>query len=132
MGLGGGEFVGRRACQAGRGLVDLEGQLRQAVLGHGDRGAVEGVGLDDVGAGGEVVAMNAGDHLGLGQAQQIVEALQILRVFGEALAAKIGLRELEALHHRAHRPVEDEDARAQELFQLCRPFGARGLVHGGR
>ena len=53
----------------------------------------EGVGLDDVGAGLEILAVDAADDVGAGQHQQVVVAAQILRVIREALAAEIGLGE---------------------------------------
>src|SRR5690606_26956058 len=39
------------------------------------------------------------------------------RMRGEARAAKAGLVERVALHHRAHRAVEDQDATGKELTQ---------------
>ena len=67
----------------------------------------------------------ARDHLGLGQHEQVVVALQIVRMVAEPArrrAAKVGLAELLSLDHRAHRAVEDEDAFAQQ------PLQQRGLV----
>jgi hypothetical protein len=64
--------------QRAAGDVDLPGQRLHAVVGHGNAVGVEGVGLQDVGAGGQVLAVDFADHLGLGQHQQVVVALQSL------------------------------------------------------
>ena len=47
-----------RAGQPGGLEVELVGELLHAVVGQGDRVGVEGVGLDDVGAGLEVLAVD--------------------------------------------------------------------------
>jgi len=60
--------------------------------------------------------------------QQVVVALQVLRVIAEALTAEIRLAELVALDHRAHRAVEDGDALRQDGGQR---LGA-GVVAAGR
>jgi hypothetical protein len=50
------------------------------------------------------------DDVGPRQDQQVVVALQILRMILEPLAAEVRFRQLVALDHRPHRAVEDEDA----------------------
>ena len=67
-----------------------------AVIGLGDRGRGEGVGLDDVGAGLEIAQVNVADGLGLRQRQQIVVALEILRPILEAALAEIAFANLSA------------------------------------
>ena len=62
-------------------------------------------------------SVDAQDHVGLRQLQQVVVALQVLRVVGEARAAVLGLAEPAALDHRAHRAVEDDDALLQDVGQ---------------
>ena len=69
VGVLAGEFVRRPPGQLGRGLVQLEDVFLEPELLERDRGAVEGVGLDDVGAGFEVGAMDVFDDLGLGEHQ---------------------------------------------------------------
>jgi hypothetical protein len=44
------------------------------------------------------------DQAGLGQAQDVVVALEVVRMAAETLAAEIGFRELAGLHHRAFGP----------------------------
>ena len=79
-------LVGRPAGEPGRLEVELVGKLLHAVVGQGHRVGVEGVGLDDVGAGVEVLAMDRGDDVGLGEGEQVVVALEVGRPVGEALA----------------------------------------------
>ena len=105
------------ARQARAGDVHLAGEGAEVVVGLGHRGRAEGVGLDDVGAGGEVLLVDRGDHVGPGHLQQVVVALQALRMVLEALAAVVGLGQAMALDHRAHRAVEDDDPLLQDLRQ---------------
>src|SRR5262249_40031281 len=53
--------------------------------------------------------------------------LQVVRVPREALATVVRLGQAVALDHRAHRPVEDEDAAAEQLVQGA---GDVGRSHG--
>ncbi len=74
--------------------------------------------LDDVRAGFEVLRVNLRNDLRLGQQQQLVVALEVLAFpIAEALPAVIGLLQLVALDHRAHRTVNDGDAFAQQEFE---------------
>jgi hypothetical protein len=54
--------------------------------------------------------MDLTDCIRLGQHENVVVALEILRPVLEALAAKGGLVLAQILDHRAHRAVEHEDA----------------------
>jgi hypothetical protein len=80
------------------------------VVGHGDAGAAEGVGFGNVGAGLEVLAVNLLDDVGTGEREQVVVALQVVGEILEAFPAVVFLGEIVALNHRAHRPVEHQDA----------------------
>ena len=78
-------------CPLGRpraAQIQLVGVRLQAVICHRDRCRVERVGLDDIGAGFEILNVNGRDQVRLRDAQQIVAALQIAAVIGESLAAK--------------------------------------------
>jgi hypothetical protein len=97
--------------------VQLVGQRLHAVVVQRDDLGIEGIGLDQVGAGGQVLSVDLQDHLRPGQHQQVVVALQILVPAGEARTAVIGLLQLVALDHRAHGPVDDEDAFAQQRVE---------------
>ena len=63
------------------------------------------------------------DHVGPRQDQDVVVALQILRMILEALAAEVGLGQLVALDHRPHRAVEDEDPLGEQGAQRVEDRG---------
>ena len=66
------------------GDVQLVDERLEPVVGLRDGGAGEGVGLDDVGAGGEILAVDRADDVGTrDQDQQVAVALQIVRVVPE-------------------------------------------------
>jgi hypothetical protein len=91
-------------------VVELVGELLHAVVGHRDDLGVERVGLDQVRACLEVLAVDAADQVGLGQAQQVVVPPQVTGPVREPLAAVVRLLELVPLDHRPHGAVEDEQA----------------------
>ena len=128
-----GRARGRRvglAARQQRGLVvELVGQLLHAVVGQRDGVGVEGVGLEDVGAGVEVLAVDARDDVGLGERQQVVVADHVAGPVLEPLAAVAGLVGAVALDGGAHRTVDDEDPLAQERGELG---GGVGSVLGRR
>ena len=76
--------------------------------------------------------MDPADDLGLGQREQVVVTLQVLRVVGEALAAEVGLVEVLLLEHRAHRPVEDDDPLAEQVRQAREARGSGERRGSGR
>src|SRR5574343_1950200 len=124
--VGGGELIGQHAGQAGAFEIQFVDQLGQVVVGLRDGGRVEGAGLEDIGAGFQVFAMEAADDVGPGQDQQVVVALDVVRVILEALAAVIGFGQPMALDHGAHGAVEDEQA----LLKKGGKFGGTvGLNH---
>ena len=84
-------LVGGRARELCGGQVHLVGQLLHAVVGQGDALRVEGVGLDDVGAGLQVLLVDLLDDRRLRQHQQVVVALDVTLPIREALAAITGL-----------------------------------------
>ena len=65
-----------RARRAGA-IVQLRHQACHAVVGLRDGGGVEGVGLDDVGAGLQIGAVDPRDDLRLRERQQVVVALEV-------------------------------------------------------
>ncbi len=91
--------------------VDLAGAVLEPVLGEHDRGATEGVGLDDVGAGGEVGVVDLAHHVRAVQHQRLVAAVV-------ALAAVVDRRQLLRLQHRPGRAVEDQDPLLEEVVEL--------------
>ena len=81
--------------------------ILQFIIGHRDRGGIERIGLDDIGAGFEVLQIDRRDQVRLGNAQDVVATPQVARMSGELGAAKRLLVELVALDHRAHGAVEN-------------------------
>ena len=61
--------------------------------------------------------MDAPDEVGLRQIQQIVVASQRRRPVREALASDLGLGDASPLEHRAHGPIENENAVGNELAE---------------
>ena len=110
----------RRVARRGRGAVQLARQRLHAVVGQRDRGRVEGVGLDDVGAGREVLRVDVADQPRLREREQVVVAAQLARPVAEARAAVVLLGKPRALDHGAHGAVQQQDALAQQLLCECR------------
>ena len=86
----------------------------EPVVGLDDDGRVERVRLDDVRARLEVRLVDAADDVGPRETEEVVVALEILAVIREALAAEVGLAELVALDHRAHRAVEHRNTLVEQ------------------
>ena len=113
----GGHGVARAPCQPGGLVVQLVRQLRHLVVAQRDAVGVEGVGLDDVGAGREVLAVDGRDDLGLGEGEEVVVALDVTGPLREPVAAVARLVRAVALDRRAHGTVEHENALAQHRRQ---------------
>jgi hypothetical protein len=95
-----------------------------------DGGRREGVGLDDVRAGLEIMAMNFLDDGRLGDLEEFVVALEILAgPVLEPVTAELGFTELVPLDDRAHGTVDDDDALFQERDQT---FASRVTLTVGR
>ncbi len=105
------------AGQRRRGLVQLDHHVLKAEVGQGDAVGVEGVGLDDVGAGLQVGAVDPGDDLGLRQHQQLVVALLLVLVVAEAVPAVVVLFQAVPLDHGAHGAVQDQDPGGEGLVK---------------
>ena len=125
LGLGGGA-----AGDGGGGEVDVAHEGLELVVGLRNRGGVEGVRFDQVGAGGEIRGVNLLDDVGAREAEQVVVALEIVRMSGETFAAEVGLRQVVALDHRAHRAVEDHEPGGEQRFERAARGG--GPLGGGR
>ena len=107
-------LVGGRPRQLRTLEVDVVDRVLERVVGLRDRGPAEGVRLDDVGAGGEILVMDGADDVGPRKDEHVAVPAEVPRVIREALAAEIGFRQLVALNHRPHRAVEDEDAALEQ------------------
>jgi hypothetical protein len=103
--------------QLGGRAVQLPRQAFHAVVGHGDGGGIEGVGLDDVGAGSQILRVDVAHQRRLRQREQVVVAAQLALPAAEALAAIVLLGQAGALDHGAHGAVEQEDSSGEELFE---------------
>ena len=115
--LGRAVLVAGRARQPRRLQVHLGGQMGHVVVGLGHRGGAKGVGLDQVGATGQIAFVDVGNQIGPGQAEQLVVAFDVLVEVLEALAPVLRLAELEALDHGAHGAVKNGNALAQKAGQ---------------
>ena len=116
-GFFGDEFIADAAGEAGALDVDVVDDGFEIVVGLGNDLAAEGVGLDDVGPGLEEAAVDVGDDLGLGDAEDVAVALEVLVVVLETFAAEIGLGQAEALQGGTHGAVDDDDALLEEGFE---------------
>ncbi len=123
------DLVGRSARDLRAGTVDLVGQVLHAVVGLRDGRGGEGVGLEDVRAGGEVLPVDLPDHVRLGEVQQVAVALDVARPVGEPVAAELLLPGREALDERAHGAVDDQDALAQGAAERLRGIRSWRLRH---
>ena len=74
--------------------------------------------------------MDSLDDVGAGEGEQVVVALQVVRVAGEPRAPEIRLLEVCALDHRAHGAVEHGDARFEEPPQGGEGAGFAWGGHG--
>ena len=95
-----------------------------------DGDGTKGVGLDQVGTGGQVAFVDVADDVRTGERQQLVVALHVARKVLEPLAAVLRFGQLEALDHGAHGPVQDGDTLGQDGRQLL-GAGVGGGLHGG-
>ena len=117
--------VGRLAGQPRRGKVELPHPVGQAEVGQRHARRAERVGLDDVGAGGQIGGVDVPDRVPLREDQDVDAVLQVARVVAERGPAKPTLVQSQGVHHRAHRPVQDNDTLGQQVEQ------GRGAVCGG-
>ena len=118
--------VGGFAGQPGGFTVDVGHLGLHAVVSHGNRGAIKGVGLKNIRTGLQVGGVNRFDNVRLGQAQQVIVALQVTRPIGKFLAPIVGLLQLIALNHGAHGTVEQQNTVGELLFEQV---VAQGAIH---
>ena len=112
------------ARQAGARLVQFAHQMAQAIIFLAGEVGVEGVGLDEIGAGFQILAADIADDLRLGQGEKVVVALQLAGMIAEARAAKIIFAQLEALDHHAPGAIEQQQA----LLRLLLHPGNAGVA----
>jgi len=71
------------------------------------------------------------DDVGLGQAEQVVVALEVTGPFGEPLAPEVRLGQPVPLDHGPHGAVEHEDAPTQRVTQVGGGVRPMGSGHAG-
>ena len=127
------ELVGRLPREPGGREVELVHHVLHPVVGQGDGGRGEGVGLDDVRAGLEVGRMDRADDLGLGEREEVAVAPQVTRPVGEAVAPVVALAQTVGLDHRPHGAVEHQDPTGEQRLEQGDPVLAgpeRNVGHG--
>ena len=116
------EVIDRFAGESRRRDVELPRQALEAVVRLGDRGAGEGVGLDNIRSRLEERPVNVADEPRPGQAEEVIVALELAGVVLEAFRSEVSLGELMGLDHRPHGAIQHEDTlskrRSKPLF--CR------------
>ena len=108
-------------------LASVSGLFLKEKIVQPDGRAAEGVGLNQVRPGLEILGVNFLDDFWLGQKQEFVAALEVFPFpVREAGAAEILLTQLVALHHRAHGAIEHDDALAHERLERVQDFCGHG------
>ena len=88
-----------------------------------NRGAAEGIGLDDVRAGFEITPVNFVDHVRFGEEKDLETSLEVFSFpILEAITAITGFGQLVLLDHRPHRAIEHDDALAHQRFERMEVF----------
>ena len=101
----------------------------QLIVGLGDAGAVEGVGLDDVGAGLQISQVDGLNNVRACNDQQVIVALQLVAVGFEALTPEVLLLQLVFLDLCPHGPVDEHDALLEQRLELPKHRGTLERVH---
>ena len=112
-----GVVVGGPSRQLGGRPVQLVDVLLETELLQSDRRGVEGVGLNDIGAGLQVGPVDLLDHPRLGCHQHLGAVLQMVIVAGEPAAAHVFLGQLVGVDQSPHRSVKDHDSAGQDLLK---------------
>src|SRR5207248_374512 len=118
VGRTGRPVVRRATRQTGSFEIHLLHDLgAERIVGLADRRRGERIGRCDVRAGREVVLVDAGDHLGPGDVQEVGVSGDVVRVVAEPLAA-VGLLSAQlALDQHAPGAVEHRDSLAKDGFE---------------
>ena len=111
--------VGRATGTDRSGPRQFVGQPFHPVVGQRDELTVERVRFDDVSPRLEIATVNLFDDLRLREVEQFVVTFEILALpILEPFAAELLFAQPILLDDRAHRPVEDDEALAQETREL--------------
>jgi hypothetical protein len=109
--------IRRLARKPRSGEVEFADERLHPVIAHRGCIGVEGVGLDDVGAGREKLPVDVLYDFGPRDRKQIIIALDVPFPIAKARAAIIVLAKPAGLDHRTHRAVQQHDALLEEAFQ---------------
>jgi hypothetical protein len=104
----GGGGVGGLTGDPGGGSGELDRPLRDVVLAQSGQVGAEGVGLDEVGPGGQVAVVDVADDVGAGDAEDLVASLE---------PGEVVIGEIRGLQHGAHRAVQNEKPGSQDGAQ---------------
>ncbi len=104
--------------------IEVVDHVLHAVIGLGDPGRGEGVGLQNVGTGDCVMIMYLFNRLRLRERQKVVVALLMAIAGAETLAPEVILDETQLLDLRPHCAVHDEDTLGGRLCELAEDFRA--------
>ena len=117
-GMRGFEFVGDLPRDFRARDVEFVDVIFEAVIQRGNRVRVERVGLDDVGAGFEILRVESpARSCGCVMFSTSKLPAQVVRVLRELRAAKRRFVQLLRLEHRAHGAVQNDDPLLQEILQ---------------
>ena len=116
----GSELVGDLSGEASAGQVDFAHQMFGAIVRLADPVGGKGVRFGDIGPGLEIGAMDRFRHFRLGQGEDVVVALLVLRKAQRS--GIVGFGQLPALDLGAEGPVDDQDALGR--------FGQQGFARG--
>jgi hypothetical protein len=98
-------------------------ELFHVIIRLRDRSRVEGVRFENVRAGLQILLVYLANDLRLREDQQVVVALDVVLEILETLSAIVGFGKIVGLDLRAHRAVEDKDARVESGFELAEAAG---------
>ena len=115
--FGVGKIIRRAAGDGGGFPIDAPRFGSQVVLAQHQGGCAEGVGLDDVGAGGQVFAVNVLDDVRTGHVEVLVAALVLV-------SAEVVRPQPARLNLRTHGPVGDQNTPVKQRFQIVDAFSS--------
>jgi hypothetical protein len=97
-------------CKSSAGLVELVNDFLQAIVLLRDGCAVECIGLNKVGSRQKISFVNAVNDVGASDAEQIVVALQFVRMILESIATKLFISQFLLLDFSAHSAINNHNS----------------------
>ena len=96
-----------------RSAVHLDCQVGHVVIGLRNGGRTKGIGFDQVSASCQIAFVDVANHVGAGQAQQLVVAFDVFVEIFEPFATVLRFGQFKALDHGAHGAIEHSNAFGQ-------------------